>query len=295
MRASVLILASLVVVGGLGALAVAGRSAIAPAQRRAKMRHEPASVAKPAPPRPSEAVAVTNNASLSRTVEWQFGGKTQRGWHLYVPLIQRVVGTAAEPDSEEFTRAVTDWQRRNGHSPADGALDESCWVAMMQSLQRARTRDATLCPAEELVQISADQWYDPERPAELRYLRRDAYEAYLRMVAAARAELGSAAQGYFSIISGHRTPEYQAKLRALAGNPSTASLARNSPHFTGRAIDIYVGGEPVSTADPNRAIQVATPAYRWLAANAHRFGFRPYFYEPWHWEYDPRLENGAAE
>jgi D-alanyl-D-alanine carboxypeptidase len=45
----------------------------------------------------------------------------------------------------------------------------------------------------------------------------------------------------------------------------------------------------VSTADANRAIQVATPAYGWLARNAHRFGFRPYFYEPWHWEYDPRL------
>ena len=23
----------------------------------------------------------------------------------------------------------------------------------------------------------------------------------------------------------------------------------------------------------------------WLVQNADKFGFRPYFYEPWHWEY----------
>ena len=59
----------------------------------------------------------------------------------------------------------------------------------------------------------------------------------------------------------------------------------NSPHFTGRALDLYVGGDPVDTKDANRAIQVTTPAYKWLVRNADRFGFRPYFYEPWHWEY----------
>ena len=43
--------------------------------------------------------------------------------------------------------------------------------------------------------------------------------------------------------------------------------------------------EPVSTKDDNRAIQTQSKAYRWLVKNAGRFGFRPYFYEPWHWEY----------
>jgi LAS superfamily LD-carboxypeptidase LdcB len=57
----------------------------------------------------------------------------------------------------------------------------------------------------------------------------------------------------------------------------------NSPHFTGRALDVYVGGDPVDTKDANRAIR-STPAYQWLVRNAERFGFRPY-YEPWHWEY----------
>jgi LAS superfamily LD-carboxypeptidase LdcB len=50
-------------------------------------------------------------------------------------------------------------------------------------------------------------------------------------------------------------------------------------------LDLYVGGDPVDTKDANRAIQVKTPIYQWLVRNADKFGFRPYFYEPWHWEY----------
>jgi LAS superfamily LD-carboxypeptidase LdcB len=46
-----------------------------------------------------------------------------------------------------------------------------------------------------------------------------------------------------------------------------------------------VGGDPVETKDPNRALQVQTRVYQWLVRNAERFGFRPYYYEPWHWEY----------
>ncbi len=30
---------------------------------------------------------------------------------------------------------------------------------------------------------------------------------------------------------------------------------------------------------------VQTPAYRWLLANARRFGFVNYVFEPWHWEW----------
>jgi LAS superfamily LD-carboxypeptidase LdcB len=40
-----------------------------------------------------------------------------------------------------------------------------------------------------------------------------------------------------------------------------------------------------SSADANRLYQVGTPAYRWLVANAARFGFVNYVFEPWHWEW----------
>ena len=118
------------------------------------------------------------------------------------------------------------------------------------------------------------------------------------MIAAASKDLGKelkfTANGelapdekFLRIISAYRSPEYQAQLRKREPNAGRAALAKNSPHFTGQALDIYVGGEPVTTKDVNRAIQVQTPAYKWLVKNAHKFGFYPYFYEPWHWEYVP--------
>lgn len=59
-----------------------------------------------------------------------------------------------------------------------------------------------------------------------------------------------------------------------------------SPHHTGRAIDIHVGGG-LSRDDKNVAYQRKQPAYQWLVCNAARFGFYPYNVEPWHWEYNP--------
>ena len=92
---------------------------------------------------------------------------------------------------------------------------------------------------------------------------------------------------FLRIVSAYRSPEYQEALRRKEPNAGRAALAKHSPHSTGHALDIYVGGEPVKTLDSNRLIQVQTPAYKWLVKNAHRFGFYPYFYEPWHWEYVP--------
>jgi LAS superfamily LD-carboxypeptidase LdcB len=116
------------------------------------------------------------------------------------------------------------------------------------------------------------------------------------MIAAAVAEpslglKGTAAgelapeEKYLKIVSSFRSREYQEDLRRQSPNSGRAGLAVNSPHFTGRALDLYVGGEPVETKDANRAAQVQTKVYLWLVKNADRFGFKPYYYEPWHWEY----------
>jgi LAS superfamily LD-carboxypeptidase LdcB len=90
---------------------------------------------------------------------------------------------------------------------------------------------------------------------------------------------------FLKIISAFRSREYQEKLRRESPNAGSAGLAVNSPHFTGRALDVYVGGEPVDTQDTNRTLQIQTPVYQWLVKNGERFGFRPYCYEPWHWEF----------
>lgn len=151
---------------------------------------------------------------------------------------------------------------------------------------------------DELLTAPATDFWDSARPDDLRRVEREAYAAYKKMVAAAVADkslnLKTDGQGnlapeekFLKIVSAHRSREHQERLRAASPNSGRAGLAVNSPHFSGRALDIYVGGEPVTTRDDNRALQVKTPAYRWLVKNAAKFGFKPYFYEPWHWEYAP--------
>jgi LAS superfamily LD-carboxypeptidase LdcB len=221
-------------------------------------------------------------------MDWVFGGKAQRGWQLYEPLIAQFIGLENASDNEAFARALARWQQA-ANLAATGVLDQPTWMKMVEQWQARRSKDRTIPTAEKLVMVAAAEFYDPERPAELRQVERETYAAYQRMVAAAAKELGFKVKTseYLKIISAFRSPEYQQKLRAQSPNSGRAGLAVNSPHFTGRALDLYVGGEPVSTKDANRALQTNTKVYRWLVKNAGKFGFIPYFYEPWHWEYNP--------
>jgi hypothetical protein len=58
-----------------------------------------------------------------------------------------------------------------------------------------------------------------------------------------------------------------------------------SPHQSGRAIDFFLGGKHVSANVPSLR---QSAAYKWLVANAVRFGFYPNTPAPWHWEYNPQ-------
>ena len=210
-------------------------------------------------------------------------------------MISSLIGADADGQTNDFAASLSRWQKANGIE-ANGILENSTWSQMISTLQSNRIKDRTYPTADQLVTIPTSECYDPSRVEELRKVERRTYDAYKRMVAAAAADAslglavtsdGQLAPGekYFKVISAFRSREYQEHLRQQSPNSGRAGLAVNSPHFTGRALDIYVGGEPVSTKDENRAIQTQTKAYRWLVKNASRFGFRPYFYEPWHWEY----------
>lgn len=240
--------------------------------------------------------AAARNATLREQLGWTFGGRQQRGWHLYAPLINRLIDTEHEASSGDFASALSRWQTRAGLRPT-GVLDEESLYAMVSTWQGARLKERGYPSPDRLLTAPTSDFYDPSRPDDLRQVERETYAAYKRMVAAAaqdpalKLELTAAgelapAEKFLKIISSFRSREYQAKLRAQSPNAGRAALAVNhSPHFTGRALDIYVGGEPVETKDANRALQIQTPVYRWLVRNAERFGFRPYYYEPWHWEY----------
>lgn len=239
--------------------------------------------------------AARRNALLSTELKWTFGSKQQRGWYIYTPLIKRLINTKQGSASAHFAQAVARWQGKSGLKPS-GVLDDETLYAMIKTWQDARLKDRTVAKPEQLLTAPLADFYDPTRAEELRQVERRTYAAYKRMIAAAvsdrslglaRTPRGELASGekYLKIVSAYRSQEYQEKLRRESPNSGTAGLAVNSPHFTGRALDLYVGGEPVDTLDSNRALQVQTPVYQWLVRNAERFGFRPYCYEPWHWEY----------
>ncbi|UFP93082.1 M15 family metallopeptidase [Gloeobacter morelensis] len=141
----------------------------------------------------------------------------------------------------------------------------------------------------DLVQI--DFWRDTDRPI---LLHKGAVERYRQLVQAARA------QGVILVtLSGFRSERYQQEVYARqlgkAGTTSTATLINAPPgyseHHTGYAIDFGDGTVPGANL---RARFEQTPAFRWLTANARKFGFEMSFpkdnpqrvsYEPWHWRY----------
>ena len=234
----------------------------------------------------SLAAAATTNVTLRNELAWTFGGKQQRGWYLFDLLIGKTLNSSHDPTTSDFAASIASWQKRRGIR-ADGILDEDALMAMVSQWQGNRLKNRAYATPDQLLVAPPSDFYDPSRAEDLRQVERNTYAAYKEMVAAAKADPRLRLDGkYFKIVSAFRSREYQENLRKKSPNAGSAGLAvNNSPHFTGRALDLYVGGSPVDTKDSNRAIQVNTPAYRWLIENAERFGFRPYFYEPWHWEY----------
>lgn len=240
--------------------------------------------------------AATANSALRNDLPWTFGGKQQRGWYLYDLLIRKTLNTQDDPATSDFAASIAAWQKRRGLA-ADGILDEDALMSMVSQWQGNRLKNRAYATPDQLMIAPTSDFYDPSRADDLRQVERSTYAAYKRMIAAAIADPTlklahtssdqlAAKEQYFKIVSAFRSREYQDNLRRKSPNAGSAGLAvNNSPHFTGRALDLYVGGSPVDTKDSNRAIQVNTPAYQWLVKNAERFGFRPYFYEPWHWEY----------
>ncbi|MGI9055225.1 MAG: M15 family metallopeptidase [Pyrinomonadaceae bacterium] len=238
--------------------------------------------------------AAVSNAGLKNSLKWTFGNKQQTGWNLYVPLIRHTINTENDADSTGFAFALSVWQKENS-LVSNGILDAETLSALIKKWQSRRI--PKIYEADEKLFFNAPitDFFDPTRDVNLLNVEKETYSAYKKMCAAAAKDLGlkfekgnlTDKDNFLKIISAHRSRAYQEQLRNKEPNAGRAQLAFNSPHFTGRALDIYVGGEPVTTKDANRAIQIETKVYQWLVKNAERFGFYPYFYEPWHWEYVP--------
>ena len=248
------------------------------------------------------------NELLRMELNWIFGSKPQRGWYLYTPLINRLIDTKHEPASKGFASALARWQKKSGLMPG-GVLDDETLYKMIAEWQARRIKDRTPAQPGQLLRAPISDFYDPTRAEELRQVERKTYAAYKRLVAAALAErsLGlvrnpkgpkgelAAGEKYLKIISSFRSREYQEKLRRESPNSGTAGLAVNSPHFTGRALDLYVGGEPVDTLDSNRAIQVRTPeAGSWQLRIACRTSALSASIQHWTFVFNTRLEGSLC-
>ncbi|MDZ8093755.1 MAG: D-alanyl-D-alanine carboxypeptidase family protein [Nostoc sp. DedQUE05] len=141
-------------------------------------------------------------------------------------------------------------------------------------------------PESELVTISANRGIR---------MRKTAAQKFEEMVAAARSS------GVIVVpISGFRSVKDQEQLFFAVGaqrNQTPAERAAlsappgHSEHHTGYAVDVGDGSVPATNLQTNFD---NTKAYRWLQANAARFGFEMSFpkdnaqgvsYEPWHWRF----------
>ena len=127
------------------------------------------------------------------------------------------------------------------------------------------------------------------------YLRRDLMPDLQRLLAAAAAD--TATGGQLRGLSCHRSIERQAAVfcrerTAAANRAISAAPPGHSEHATGYALDFAI--RPANGCPDAEACMAATPAFRWLVANARRFGFEMSFpvgnrqgvkWEPWHWRW----------
>lgn len=243
---------------------------------------------------PAFQAAARANAETLRTAVWSAFGRPEPGWAVYAPLTAHEIGTACAADRSGFAAALAAWQRAQGLAPT-GVLTAETLERLKAAWHDRRPFVAQLAdgvcppspPEQALLSATPVEGYG----GEVARLKPEALTAWRALVAAARAEAPEAFAAdpeALKIFSSYRSP---AEALERCGEWKCDGVARTwcSAHGTGLAVDVVVGAAPGrrvdSSEDANRLYMSGTPAYRWLVVNARRFGFVPYPFEPWHWEY----------
>jgi hypothetical protein len=238
------------------------------------------------------AAAVRANTDSLTTLALTPFGRPETGWAIYAPAIAREAHTACAADTPGFARALARWQFVHGLT-AHGAVDPATFAAMKDIWQKRRPfvvlREAGICPdpPSDLVPLTPDE----SRIDKVVELRPKALKALRRMVAAARREVPEVAADpeMLTVFSGYRDPADDDARCTAEQNCQGLVRAECSAHRTGLAVDLILGSAPGfaadSSDDANRLYQSRSPAYLWLVANARRYGFVNYVFEPWHWEW----------
>ena len=237
--------------------------------------------------------AAEANAQSLATLAWAPFARPETGWEAYVPLISRETGTDCPPQSEGFAAAFAAWQGARG-LVATGLMGEADFLALKADVQARRpflavTAAGGGCP--ETADVIATVHAAESLGGKTVWARPSVLAAHRTMTAAARAEAPQIAEDprNLMIFSGYRSPTLDAARCEAEGNCDGVARARCSSHRTGLALDLFVGQAEGfgadSTAETSRLALSKTATYRWLLANAGRFGFVNYPFEPWHWEW----------
>jgi hypothetical protein len=133
------------------------------------------------------AKAAVENSKNKYNLKWIFGGKTQTGWQIYIPLIQKEIETQNAPETTEFAVKLGEWQAKNNLSPS-GILDNETLETLTKLWQSHRLNSSLYPSDEQLFSAPIAEFYDPTRSVELLKLERETYSAYKRMLAAAIAD-----------------------------------------------------------------------------------------------------------
>lgn len=271
-----------------GRVKATARAIIAPKPQDKGPPFDPGCPAAPPPSTAFDTAAADNAASLNTQPVTAFG-RPEAGWAIYAPLAAHEIATGCAPETPGFAAALADWQGAHGVA-ANGRMDAPTLstLSTLWLLRRPFVRAMKGgCPASPNEQTLAKAGPTEAFGGKTVLARPAALDAYRRMVAAARAEI-TAPPPLLTIASAYRGPAEEAARCAdgTCGNPAKAHC---SAHRTGLAFDLYLDALPgqttFSTADGDRLRLSQTPAYRWLVRNADRFGFVPYPFEPWHWEW----------
>ena len=263
-----------------------------------------------------ESGADTILSGLDRAVRLNRRYGEELGWRAQHDAIVRLLGFVDfTPDEKTFAEAVARWQRGQGLK-GDGIVGPNTWARMRSALATfsggapsappapfgfrptpvespggGRIEDKTEPSRADLVTVAG---FGGKRIE----LHRYAAEAWRALVGAARD--AGLRDPLLLPVSGYRSVAHQERLwREALDKYKSREEARKwvappggSPHHSGRAIDFYIGGK---NSSGNVANIRTLPAYKWLVANAARFGFYPYEREPWHWEYNPPARTSEGE
>jgi hypothetical protein len=240
----------------------------------------------------ARAAALQNRQGLTDLVIGAFH-RVDRGWEIYAPLVAHEIGVGAGPDTPAFAQALASWQSARGLG-ASGVMDAATFGAMNMAWLNRRPFVAAsrrLCPAPPAAAFLSPVPAAASYGGKMMLLRPAALAAYARMAAAARAEAPALSQDsrLMTVFSAYRAPDEDAARCLRDGDCQGVARAVCSAHATGLAIDLFLGAAPGfgpdSSEDANRLYLSRGAAYRWLVDNAGRFGFTPYAFEPWHWEW----------